>query len=229
MTLSLNPMVSTTSVSPFFIMAHGFSVPGWFGVLRMGYIQVDVTDLRPVVHYEDDLFRCLVEEDRCGEGVHVDTRHRGGPAAFMGTVGGLPRKHLVVGLFHRRLHPFLQDRIGELGDTIGWLRAATIGHVGVRFVVGNGPWSAARRRKQIVHANRAANPPAGAAICREIGNGSFATCVGCQGGACSRYNGHETNQTMFAHVPPLAANWLRCPSPLARFTYFAAGGTEPSR
>ena len=142
---------------------------------------------------------------KAGSEDDVDTRNGGGPATFMGAVGGLSGKHLVVGLFHRRLHPFLQDRIGEIGDTIGWLPAATIGHVGVRSLEGNGPRSAARRRKQIVHANRAVNPPAGADICREIGNGSFATCVRCQGGACSRYDGHETNQTMFGHVPPLAA------------------------
>ena len=79
-----------------------------------------------------------------------------------------------------------QNRIGEIGDAIGRLPAAAIGHVGVRSLEGNGPRSAARRRKQIVDANRAVNPPAGAAIRRENRNAGVAGIVGRQNGACCR-------------------------------------------
>src|SRR5580704_17451935 len=105
--------------------------------------------LRPGLHDDRYLVWPLIDEKRSAHDVGIESRNTGWPAPFMGTVGYSAGEHLVVGFFHRRLHPVLQDRIGEIGDTVGWNRA-TGRRVRMGFVEGDGPRSAAGHRNQIV-------------------------------------------------------------------------------
>jgi hypothetical protein len=57
-------------------MADGFSIPGWFHILRMAHVQIDVANLRSALADNHDLPRGLVEEER------LDQRMRATPSAF---------------------------------------------------------------------------------------------------------------------------------------------------
>src|SRR6266567_5064128 len=186
-----------------FVMADRFSVPGRFRILRMPHIQIDVAHLRPGLHDDRNFVWPLIDEKRRAHDVRIKGRNTGWPATFMGTVGYSAGEHLVVRLFHRRLHPVLQNRIGEIRDTIGW-NPATGRHVRMDFVEGDGPRSALRYRNQIVYAKGAVKLPTGLVVRSEHGNGRISNRIGRQTGTRSREDGYQERQTEFGHVSPLS-------------------------
>jgi hypothetical protein len=95
----------------------------------------------------------------------------------MGTIGYSACNHFVVRFFHRRLHPVLQDRIGKIGDTIGWNRA-TGRRVRMGFIEGDWPRSAPGYRKQVVDTKCAVKLPAGPVVRSEQGNGRILDNIG---------------------------------------------------
>src|SRR6266849_7243719 len=107
----------------------------------MRHIQIDVAHLRPSLHDDRNFVWPLIDEKRRAHDVGIKGRNTGWPATFMGTVGYSAGEHLVVRFFHRRLHPVLQNRFGEIRDTIGWKSAR---HVRVGLVEGYKPRSTAR-------------------------------------------------------------------------------------
>src|SRR5215831_16636336 len=111
----------------------------------MRHIQVDMAHLWPGLHDDHNLIWPLIDEKWRAHDVGIKSRDTGWPATFMGTVGNSTGEHLVVRFFHRRLHPVLQNGIGEIGDAIGW-NPATRRHVRVSSVESDGARSAARRR-----------------------------------------------------------------------------------
>src|SRR6516165_9375388 len=123
-----------------FVMADRFSVPGRFDIGRMRHVQVDMAHLRPVLHDDHNLIWQLIDEKWRANDVGIKSRNTGWPATFMSTVGYAAGEHLVVRFFHRRFHPVLQNRIGEIGDAVGWNRAAGRRvRVGFSKVTGPGP------------------------------------------------------------------------------------------
>src|SRR5271168_3164199 len=109
----------------------------------MWHIQVDMAHLRPGLYEDDNLVRRLINEKWRAHDVGIKSRNTCWPAPFVGTVGHSAREHLIVRFFHPRLRPVLQDRIGEIGDAIGWNRA-TGRRVRMSLVEGNGPRTAPR-------------------------------------------------------------------------------------
>src|SRR3974390_229427 len=83
-----------------FVMADRFSVPGWFRIGRMRYIQVDMAHLWPGLHDDNNLVGPLIDEKWRAYDVGIKSRNTGRPASFMGTVGHSAGDHLVVRFFH---------------------------------------------------------------------------------------------------------------------------------
>ena len=177
-----------------FVMADRFSVPGRFDIGRMRHIQVDMAHLRPVFHDDQNLIWPLIDEKWRAHDVGIKSRNTGWPATFMGTVGYSAGDNLVVRFFHRRLHPVLQNRIGEIGDAVGW-NPATGRHVRVGFVEGNGPRPAPRYRNQVVDTKAAIKLPTGPVVRGEYRNGRIPNGIDRQAGTRRRQEGHQACQT----------------------------------
>ena len=86
----------------------------------MLHIHIDMAHLRPGLHDDRNFVWPSIDEKWRAHDVGIKSRNTGRPATFMGTIGYAAGEHLVVRFFHPRLHPVLQDRIGEIRDTIGW-------------------------------------------------------------------------------------------------------------
>src|SRR6202158_4176662 len=160
----------------------------------MRHIQVDMAHLRPGLHDDRNLIWPLIDEKWRAHDVGIKSRNTGRPATFMGTVGYSAREHLVVRFFHPRLHPVLQNRIGEIGDAVGWNPTGRLVRMG--FIEGDGPpRPAPRYRNQVVDTKGAVKLPTGPVVRGEYRNGRIPNGIDRQAGTRRRHEGYQACQT----------------------------------
>jgi hypothetical protein len=120
-------MVSTTSVSPFFVMADRFAEPGRHHVFRMLVGEVDAAHHVVALPDHPHLFGGLDEVERlewpqklAGNASRIASRlRRKGNVAHA-------LQYLVVGRLNLRCRPRLEHRVFRIGDTLGRTRTGPI-------------------------------------------------------------------------------------------------------
>src|SRR5580704_4240314 len=83
-----------------FVMADRLAVPGWLHMLRMRYVQIDVTGLGIELVDVDDHLGRLDEMDGLAAIIDVEAGNTGGPASLPGDERHFSGDHIVVGLLH---------------------------------------------------------------------------------------------------------------------------------
>src|ERR1017187_2643692 len=118
----------------------------------MGHAEIDVPELRSARIGNDDLLGRLEKIERCGESVNEEGGNARGPAGLARPEGDTAGEPVLVRLADLILGPGPRDRIGKIGDPVGWcFTGCEIGNVGIGRVEGDRSGSGFWREIIIAH------------------------------------------------------------------------------
>src|SRR4051812_11151229 len=120
----------------------------------MRHVEIDATYFGTTLVDDRDLLGGLDEVERFRQRIDDESRNARRIASLARAERHLSGMHLVIGLAHFLLGPWLQNRIAEVRNPIGRLDAAaargSVVHIGKSFVESDGAGAIRRRLKLIV-------------------------------------------------------------------------------